>query len=125
MIKQFATCWTELFVTVPQLKTIRLGENVAYATVFLHTCRLHTAIPKSAMLRRQLHSSLGDFNNGVCHVMKITIGKSYPRIKTVLVNKYVSDILGGNRGFTAVFPLNIGPICGHLLVLLLFCKWPL
>ena len=45
---------------------------------FFHTC-MHTVIQLQCYPSlRLLHSDFGDFKNGVCHVMKITIAKSNP-----------------------------------------------
>ena len=57
-----------------------MGETVAYATVsphsfiHCHTYKRTECYPPLLLL----HSDLGDFNTGLCHVMKISIAESNP-----------------------------------------------
>ena len=56
-----------------------LGETVAREAVSPHLyCILPCLQGQCYPLRLQLHSDLGDFSNGVCHVMKITRVESHP-----------------------------------------------
>ena len=56
-----------------------LGEKIACATVshFLYIA-IYTQAQCCYQQIRQQHSDLGDFDHGVCHVMKFTVAESYP-----------------------------------------------
>ena len=53
-----------------------LGKKVACAALSPHLCNLSDVqVPCNPPLR-QLHFDFGDFNNGVCHFMKIATAES-------------------------------------------------
>ena len=70
-----------LFVNISQLKTeghALLGEKVACATVSPHLSLLSYIPVQCYPPLWQLHCDFRDFNNGVCHVLKITTADSSP-----------------------------------------------
>ena len=72
-----ARCW---FVSVPQLKPQCWVQKEAYAAVSLNLNILSYIQVHCYPLRWQwqLHSDLGDLNNGVYYVMGITTAQSDP-----------------------------------------------
>ena len=55
-----------------------LGEAAACATVSLHSYILSYIQAQCFLPLRQPHSDFGDYDIGVCYVMKITIANSNP-----------------------------------------------
>ena len=55
-----------------------LGETVAHAAVSPHLYITSYTRVRRYLPFHQLHSRLGDFSIGVCHVMKITIAEINP-----------------------------------------------
>ena len=68
-----------LVVSVLQLKPPKftwcwMGQQ--YAQPFPHTCTCHTIHVQCYLPLWRLHPDFGHFNNGLCHVMKITTAES-------------------------------------------------
>ena len=73
-----------------------LGEKIAYAIVSSHLKMLSDIQVQCYPPLRQLHSDFGDFNNEVCHVMKMTIAEN--NLDMVLLQQqtfcFSSNVLG-------------------------------
>ena len=65
-----------MFATVPRLDI--LGEKIACAAISTHLYILSYIPVPCYLTLRQLHSDVGEFNNGVCHIRKTAIADSNP-----------------------------------------------
>ena len=92
-----------LFVIVPQIKLLRFTQywvRREHVQPFSHTCTptvIHVQV-RCYLLLWLLHSDFGDFMNGVCHVIKVTIAESNPDMGLLAQQTFCfsSDVLAGD-----------------------------